>query len=546
MSNLVLKLDAALNERRWNDYEEIWLDAIEAETEPMAEYLQAAHIALAQGHGERAGLALALLAPQAEKLPLAERREFFETLVLCLPNDREQRDSLVEVYQEEYKDTPGFAAYLKAADLQRAADPCKALQLFHKMVKFVPGTFVFHRSGWGVGEIKEVRPLEGTAVIDFIDKTGHLVQVGAIPDICDPLPENHYLVLAWRDPERLRSLAEGQPLELIKMVLRTSQRPLPLVHIREALVGTAIPGAEWSKWWARQRNAMKKDPEIAVAGKKTPEYFLLEGPEGTVAALERRMAGADLKRRLRLLREAVAETKVAERHILEPFFAQMKRNLLRGDGSLPLRMEILLFLLRHGPDSDDLPPVLEMLSDSDHPGDTINLLARTDDQQRVLELLREQGAEEWEQLRTDLLLGADSGPRDYLISLLIQDGRESEIDYWAKEIQRLPKKAPLFYMWLLGLVCRRDLRRTPCLEGVTGVSMYIRAISMLEDMSVRAQQDKSSILELHLRRYRQRLSAKPYTLLGQAIAYSDSAPVRDLYRQIETSHALSVTSRQSL
>ncbi len=96
-------------------------------------------------------------------------------------------------------------------------------------------------------------------------------------------------------------------------------------------------------------------------------------------------------------------------------------------------------------------------------------------------------------------------------------GRLLEIDHWAKEIQRVPRNAPLFFLWLVQLVCRRDLLRVSSLASADSVSLYIQALALLEDLTVRYKDQKSTILELQVKRYRQRLGAKPFTLLSESI-----------------------------
>ncbi|MFQ5654273.1 MAG: GreA/GreB family elongation factor [Planctomycetota bacterium] len=546
MSEFLERAGAALREQRWDDFDELWLDTIEAESVPFEEYLQGAREALATGNGNRVGAVFSLLAPQASSLSVELKREYYELLVTCVPREREHREALCAVYEQELGEIPGFAAYLKTADLLHAPDPARTISAFHEMVRFRPGGFVFHRSGWGVGEILRVDPVDGTAVIDFQEKAGHRVKVDALPQICDLLPAKHFRVLAWRDPDTLERMASEAPLELVKLVLRTSERPLPLSRIREALAGGVIPSTEWSRWWARQRTLIKKDPEIGVGGGKATEYFLLEGPEETAAAIERRMAGLDVKGRLRLLREAIAEVSEEERCILEPHFVRMRRDLLRHDGSLPLLLEMLLFLHRSQEAEEELPTVAELLELSDHPGDAINALARVEDQREIIELLRSQAEEGWERLHTDLLLRADDQPREYLIGLLTEDGRTEELDELAREIRRVPKKAPMYFLWLTRLAARQELELVPSLSGIPPIDLFTRAVSLLDDLSLRAEHEKSAELRLLVKRYRQHLANRPYTLLCQVVRSAQKETIRHLYRQIEAARGFSPSGQERL
>ena len=123
MSTLGQLLGAAMTEKRWDDYDEVWLDFIEDDRGTFAEFLDAARAALDAREGKRAGLPLSLLIPQAATVPLAQRREFFELIVCCQPKERDHRNALIAIYEEEFGDVSGFSVFLKAIDLKHAEDP---------------------------------------------------------------------------------------------------------------------------------------------------------------------------------------------------------------------------------------------------------------------------------------------------------------------------------------------------------------------------------------------------------------------------------------
>ncbi len=77
MSEFLKALDHAARQSNWDDYEELWLDAIEKETVPFPEFLQAAQRALLVNAGDRAGKVFELLGPQAGALGHKARRAFY-------------------------------------------------------------------------------------------------------------------------------------------------------------------------------------------------------------------------------------------------------------------------------------------------------------------------------------------------------------------------------------------------------------------------------------------------------------------------------------
>lgn len=547
MSEFLNNLNKALVDERWEDYEEIWLDALESDKVPLGEFLRASERAIENGHGGRAGSVLGLLTVQAEALPTAKKQHFYEVLVSCLPKNKDHRESLLGIYEQLYGHVSGFETYVKTADLKRTDNPAEAIQHFANMIHYLPGSFVYHRSGWGVGEIREVSNREESAVIDFEGKPGHRVHIDAIAQICERLDPTDFRVLTWKDPERLKKIADEEPAALIKNVLRTSKRPLPLTRIREALIGKVIATGSWTKWWTKARNALKKDPEVAVTAKKSPEYFLLEGPEGVAASLERRLVAKSLKEILRILRETLADVETEdELAAVRPFFERFRKTFTLTDGPPELLLESLLFMKHQKIDVEGLPTAHDVLARSDHPGDVLNLLQRQEDQREVIDLLRSHSDAGWEEFHTDLLLRADDGPRKYLTELMKEDGREDEIYELAADVHRLPRKAPLFFLWLVRRIGRGEPGEVPTLAHVKPIDLYLKAVSLLNDFVVRAAHQSTVELNLFVKRYRQYLGGRPFKLLRAVVTSADLSAVRNIYHQIEAAPGFSDSTRQGM
>ncbi len=464
-----------------------------------------------------------------------------------MPKERDFRQALVLAYEEEHQHVPGYAAYARAVDLLRTNDLAKAIRNLNSMLQFVPGAFVYHRSGWGVGEIKDVSHLEGMAIIDFEQKSGHRMKLEAIPQICALLGPEHFRVRAWRDREGLRRLADEDPVRIVKLVLAASEKPMTLKQLREALVGSILPSGDWSKWWGRVRTLLKKEPGIGMGGGRDATYFLQAAPKGVAEELGRRLQGLPLKERFGLLRETVGDIGPGEVEQLRPLLERLKRDLLRRDGDDALLLELLLFLRRHASALfPDLPGIEDYLERAEHPAVVINALPRLEDQVEVIEAVRSRCGASWPKTMVELILNCVDGPREHLVSRLVAEGRAGELDYWAKEVQRVPKKAPMYFLWLVRLAARGDLGHTPVLRGVPPHNLFGRAVSLLDDLSLRAEGSTSLLLEMQVRRYRSQLGSRPFTLLEQAIEDADLPSVLGLYHTIESSRGFSGTTRHRM
>ncbi|MHC4934628.1 MAG: GreA/GreB family elongation factor [Planctomycetota bacterium] len=544
MSEFLKALDHAARQSNWDDYEELWLDAIEKETVPFPEFLQAAQRALSVNAGDRAGKVFELLGPQAGALGHKARRAFYETLVQCLPKQRPHRISLIDVYQEEYGEIEGFEACVKSAELKESKEPKEAIELFQRMINYQPGCFIHHKSGWGVGEILSIDPVEGAAMIDFEEKPDHRVLLEALPDIAKPLPAQHFLVLSWRQPEELRRLAQEEPIELLRRVLATSDRPVPLSRIRELLTGSVIPSPDWSKWWARQRNAIKQDPSIGVSGGRSSEFFLLDGPEAVAKSVERRLNGLDFKQRLRVLRELVDELSLDDRPTLQPHLEKLLSDLLRGDGAAEIRLEALLFLRREGGIVEELPDVADLIGEHDRLADALNTLTRQEDQKEIIEQIRSHHPDEWPDLHVELLLAADDGPREILLQLLEDAGRSAELDALAIKVRRVPMNAPMFFLWLVRCAASGGHKNIPSLEGTTSAELFRQSISLLDRLSLHLETSRDTTAEIRVKRFRHHLSGKPLNLLQRVMENSGVHAARNIYLGVQASRGFSSGAQQ--
>ena len=276
MSQFLDRTERALKDQSWDDYEEAWLDAIEGGSTKFPDYLVAAKSAIAQGHEERAGQMMELIyqSGNADSLVPEKKLEFIETLACTLPRSEDMRQLLLTSYKEHFGHIDGFDACVENSGLMKGTRPGEVIPLFKRMVHYQPGSFVKHRSGWGVGEVKSLDSKTEMAIIDFEKKEGHSMKLEALPQVCTPLDHDHFLVMAWRKPEELKRLAEEDPVELIKLALRTSSKPLPLPRVKDLIAGTAIPATSWSKWWSRTRNALKKESLVGQTGGKNNERDL--------------------------------------------------------------------------------------------------------------------------------------------------------------------------------------------------------------------------------------------------------------------------------
>ncbi|MGE4631706.1 MAG: transcription elongation factor GreA [Planctomycetota bacterium] len=542
MSQFNDRLKRAIKAQTWDEYEEAWLDAIESENTKFSDYIRAANEAITAGHGERAGQMLELIHQSGliDSLSPEKNVEFLETLACSLPRSKPTRTLLLKTYKEQFGHIEGFDGCVETSGLMDGTRPGEVIPLFKRMIHYQPGSYVKHRSGWGVGMVKELDPSLGTATVDFEKKDGHSVKLDALPQICDPIESDHYQVLAWKKPDELRRIAEEEPIELVKLVLRTSNRPLPLSRIREAISGVAVDSTSWSRWWARTRNAIKKDALIGQSGGKSNELYLLDGPEALTTSLDRKFEGLSPIERLKALRESVTELRTDQHHLLEEHYVTLRRDIDRGDLSISDRVSALLLLKANAPDGQEIAEVGALALKVSHPAHLLNSLHRDDDLRDTMDVIRELDPVEWKSTLDDFLMLADDSLREYLVQEITDNQGLDHLNGLASKVMRRPNKSPLMFLYLARIAASANHGKFSILAGVSPADLFRQALALFDRLSLKSEGNrKDPSLATAVKRYKQHLATKPFALLNRILDQGTIADAREIYIQLTGSRSLS-------
>jgi len=176
---------------------------------------------------------------------------------------------------------------------RRHVEPLTALQT---------AGYCVHRA-WGCGRITGVDPVQGRLTIDFAGKPGHGMDLSFAAESLKPVPEGHILARKLVDLPGLRQLAAAQPIELVRITLRSLNGRATLDQLQQLLVPDIIRD-DWKKWWESARKALKKDGHFQVPVRKTDPILLLDQE---VAAQDRHLSDVRIAKGLKARVLAVQE-----------------------------------------------------------------------------------------------------------------------------------------------------------------------------------------------------------------------------------------------
>ena len=107
----------------------------------------------------------------------------------------------------------------------------ESLARLERLISYTPGTRVLN-STWGLGEIKRLDYFYRKITVDFKMRKGHQLTFDAACETLVPAPEDHILVTAAADPDRVATMLREQPGEFVKAMLK-SFGDMPITRLEE-------------------------------------------------------------------------------------------------------------------------------------------------------------------------------------------------------------------------------------------------------------------------------------------------------------------------
>lgn len=168
----------------------------------------------------------------------------------------------IDYLQKKYPQETNFDEKLRFVGLKDADHFQGALRNFQLLCHFVPGHYVYHSAGWGVGEITDISFVREQVALEFENVYGvrEITFRNAFQTLI-PLQNDHFLARRFGDPDKFETFAKKNPQETIRILLRDFG-PKTAAEIKEELCEWVIAKQDWSSWWQSTRNKLKKDGRV--------------------------------------------------------------------------------------------------------------------------------------------------------------------------------------------------------------------------------------------------------------------------------------------
>lgn len=309
--NVINRILGAARARDVAKVEELWLELqSEGPVGPLDPFLETAREVAERGEREKAAELLLLLRDDLK----AQGRdndllEVMRRAVLYSARVKGVRDELVELFRKRYADRPGFEVVLSRTGILSDGVLQDAVRQLDQVFAYDVGDFVFHARGWGVGKVVEVYPEASEFIIDFARNRGARMEAGMAQMALQRRSADDLDVMLWTDKDRVRRLAEEDPLKLLKSALESSSGKLQSRDLREKLTDILDKGA-WTKFWARAKKLAKDDPRIEIGAAPRSIISVREAPlsrdEEVIQSIKRLRAFGEI---LEIARRELVELK---------------------------------------------------------------------------------------------------------------------------------------------------------------------------------------------------------------------------------------------
>ncbi len=165
-------------------------------------------------------------------------------------------------------------ALAQHAGFDRGISPAECVRRLVLLLQLKPGVLCLDKT-WGFGVIQKTDTFYARVEVDFERKKSHPMSFAYAAEALQLLGDDHLLVVAHREPDRMKAMVQGQAGEVVRMTLR-SYGPLTVQQLQEQLVPRLLPEADWKRFWDAARRELKRDDRVHIPARRTERIELLE------------------------------------------------------------------------------------------------------------------------------------------------------------------------------------------------------------------------------------------------------------------------------
>lgn len=539
-------IEAAAEEKQFDVLEEYWMELAEQTPDDFSFFYSIAQKLCDMKQRQRATHFLQLLLPVTEqKQDWKNRLELVKKILHCTASDETFLELTVDTLKKIYPNSASLEAVMEHAGLKSGKPVLEALAEMDLLTQFLPDSYVRHPD-WGVGRVKELDIKAKRVMINFQRKRNHSMDLDLAKRSVDLLAPDDFRVLQVIDMERLKNLAKDNPVELVKILLKSFNGTLNAKEIKEYLMPAIVSNRDWNTWWTRTNTEVKRNSFVSVTGTSTKQYTMRKEAASDEDDLMVRFDEIksphskvdQIYTYLRTTKRAELDDKVIQH------FSKKIQTLAPRRKSLSERAELWLAnedLKNYSPNVVSMPPDIldEALLDVPQAIKIIQHLRFKNHQLKFAERLRELQSEEWVEAYLQLLIEPDIQIRDEIAEQLRKVGQEERIQAVVDNVITNFRNFPRTFIWLADHALAGDKTLAgEKLSNATFIERLLLLVDNLTNQAKRRDRDEALWLREVAGDAREIIRRNHYALFKQHIQEADENLAASIYRRAQTNEGL--------
>ena len=191
------------------------------------------------------------------------------------PTSTRYRNELIKAYKNKYSEHSLLDDFLKMSgltDTRKNIEP--SIAHFEHNIILDKGHYVYHKKR-GVGKILEMDSAEIN--VEFAEGIHQKMSIQMAITSLQPLHSDHIWIQLQENPDKIKEMFENDVIAFFKILLSSFDNKLSVSRIKkEILTNEFIPAKEWTKWWSKIRNKLKKHAEFGFNPYKKDELIIRE------------------------------------------------------------------------------------------------------------------------------------------------------------------------------------------------------------------------------------------------------------------------------
>jgi len=541
------RIGSALANRDFAEVEAAWREYASLEPEAFPYLLNIGGQLMRMDKGALAGeLCLSLAQSLLEKDNVDGALETARASLKASQRTEGLRELLTAVYSQQNETNSNLDLFFEKSGLASDSGNLRSqVDLLERYLTFAEDAYVYHRGGWGFGQVVEFDPEEEALVVDFQRKSGHRMTIVNATKILERLPAEHIGIYKYFRREELDELIATDPAKVFHIFLASHGREATLKQVREAFVPEVMDKTAWSRWWTKSKKELLKDPAVRI-GKGSSPRLELRAEEKTIEqeVVDRMQARIHGHEKCSLAREYLRALDMTDA-LAEAVGGEVDRSLDGADEPSADRLALLYLksdLKRPGAEiaaelardmlvaAEDVRPLVQPLEPADR--------------KRAATDIASDSGEAWTDKLMSLLRDGDADIADIAVELLRKRRPDVAIGFLS-ELTSNPRANPQLFLWYT----RGFINGTLAPElapGEKATTAMEKLLTLANVIGLEQRRTGDLDLKEFLRQVRSFLSARRLKMFKEFVAGTNLSYGRFLYSKIQRNRGFTDQSKTVL